>query len=67
MNYLHRFLDFETSEEGLKKLKEAEAVRDQMGGALYYGILSDDCSEISSKIYDLETKERHERNRKSTD
>lgn len=50
MNYLHRFIEFSTIEEGETNLKDAESIRDQMGGALYYNIMSDDCEEIRKKL-----------------
>jgi len=53
MNYLHKYLEFDTVEDGLKKLEEARSIRNQMGGALYYGILSEDCAEIERKVEDL--------------
>jgi hypothetical protein len=53
MNYLERFGDFKTIEQGEKNLKEAYSLRDQMGGALYWNILNDDCREISQKLEDL--------------
>lgn len=53
MNYLEKFGEFKTIEQGEKNLKEAYNLRDQMGGALYWTILNDDCREISQKLEDL--------------
>lgn len=58
MNYLHKNLEFDTVEEGEKQLAAAEEVRDKMGGALYYGILSDDCNEIRRKLDRLKSKQQ---------
>ena len=40
-------------EDLLKKLKEAIGIRNQMGGALYWNILNDDCIEITRKCISL--------------
>lgn len=48
MNF--RQFDFSNKEDGLKKLKEAVELRNQMGGALYWNILNDDCMEIARKL-----------------
>ena len=48
--------DFETVEEGMKKLKDAISIRDKMGGALYYNILNDDCYEIAQKLVSIGAK-----------
>lgn len=48
MNILKK--DFDTIEEGMKKLKEGVAIRNSMGGALYWNILNDDCYEIADKL-----------------
>lgn len=53
MNYLDKYLEFETVEDGEKKLTEAQALRDKMNGALYWGALNDDCQEIKNKIWKL--------------
>jgi hypothetical protein len=53
MNYLHRFIEFSTIEEGEANLKDAESIRDKMGGALYYNIMSDDCEEIRKKLEEM--------------
>lgn len=42
---------FETVEEGIQKLKEGVALRNQMGGALYWNILNDDCEKIARKLW----------------
>lgn len=53
MNYLHKNLEFTTVEEGEKQLAEARSIRDTMGSQLYFGILSEDCYEISLKLEEL--------------
>jgi DNA-binding MarR family transcriptional regulator len=50
MHYLHKYLEFTTIDEGKKKLEEARNLRNQMGGALFYGIVSEDCREIEDKL-----------------
>jgi hypothetical protein len=57
MNYLHKLYEFTTVEEGEKNLEEARGIRNQMGGQLYYGILSDDCREIEDKLEKLKRKQ----------
>ena len=42
--------DFQTVEEGMAALKKAVSLRDQMGGALYYNILNEDCCAIANKL-----------------
>lgn len=44
---------FETKEQGLEKLKETVAIRNNMGGALYWNIVNDDCLEIADKLFDM--------------
>ena len=51
MNILNK--NFDTIEEGMKKLKEGVAARDSMGGVLYWNILNDDCLEIADKLRDM--------------
>jgi len=46
--------NFKELEEGMVKLKEAVKLRDQMGGAMYYNILNDDCCAIANKLLTLE-------------
>lgn len=41
---------FETKEQGLEKLKETVAIRNQMSGALYWNIVNDQCLEIADKL-----------------
>jgi len=53
MNFLQKHLEFDTVEEGEKKLADAIHLRDQMGGALYWNIMNDDCREISAKLEEL--------------
>lgn len=50
MEYLHKNLAFDTYEEGIEQLKAAVAIRNKMGGQLYFNILNDDCVEIANKI-----------------
>lgn len=50
MNYLQQYADFTTNEEGIEKLKEAVKLRDQMGGAMYWNIMNEDCCEIADKL-----------------
>jgi len=45
----------ETKEELLAELNEHIRVRNQMGGALYWGILNDECAEIATKCVELGT------------
>lgn len=42
--------EFSAKEEGLEKLKEAVRLRNQMGGALYWNILNDDCLRMADKL-----------------
>lgn len=42
---------FETVEEGIQKLKKSVAIRNQMGGALYWNILNVDCEKIARKLW----------------
>ena len=44
---------FETKEQGLEKLKETVVTRNQMGGALYWNIVNDDCLEIADKLFSM--------------
>lgn len=44
---------FETKEQGLEKLKETVSIRNQMGGALYWNIVNDDCLEITEKLFNM--------------
>lgn len=53
MNYMHRLADFDTVAQGEKNLSEAEGIRDQMGGNLYWNICNDDCCEIRVKLEKL--------------
>ena len=57
MNYLQKYNEFTTVEDGEKMLKEATALRDQMGGNLYWNICNDDCREISMKLERLRREE----------
>ena len=44
---------FETKEQGIKKLKDGVAIRNQMGGALYWNIINDDCIEMAIKLLEM--------------
>jgi len=44
---------FETLEEGIDKLKQAVSARNQMGGAMYFNMLNDDCCEIGNKLLSM--------------
>lgn len=44
---------FTTKEQGIEKLKEGVSLRNQMGGALYWNIVNDDCIEIANKLFDM--------------
>lgn len=50
MNYLQQYADFSTKEEGIEKLKAAVKLRDQMGGAMYFNIMNEDCCEIAAAV-----------------
>ena len=43
-------IDFKTAEEGIEKLKKAVAVRNKMGGALYWNICEDDCLKLADRL-----------------
>jgi hypothetical protein len=42
-----------TPESMLQKLRERVRIRDQMGGALYYNVLNDECCQIANKCAEL--------------
>lgn len=48
-----KIFEFETLEQGMEKLKEAVAARNQMGGSLYWNIVNDDCLEIADRLYEM--------------
>lgn len=50
MNYLQHLADFSTVEEGEANIKEAERVRDSMGGDMYWNICNDDVQELKQKV-----------------
>ena len=54
MNYLNKFAEFSTVEEGYEKLTKAVELRDEMGGVMYYNMMNDDCCEIANKISAME-------------
>jgi hypothetical protein len=43
------FKDTISPEELISKLKDTAKLRNQMGGAMYWNILNDDCCEIANK------------------
>ena len=43
-------ITFSSAEEGIAKLKKAVSIRNQMGGALYFNILEDDCLKLADKL-----------------
>lgn len=45
--------EFSTKEEGLEKLKGAARLRNQMGGALYWNILNDDCLRMADRLLSM--------------
>ena len=53
-------LSFETVEEGEATLVKHTALRDQMGGALWWGVTNDECEEIKEKILSLQLKANKE-------
>lgn len=56
MNYLKYLADFSTVEEGEAAIKAAEALRDKMGGALYWGAINDDVEALKNKLFILKLK-----------
>lgn len=52
MNYMQH-LDFETVEQGEINVKEAEKLRDSMGGDMYWNICNDDLQELKRKLLKL--------------
>lgn len=45
--------NFSTVEDGLKQLEKAVEIRDQMGGAMHWNILNDDCCTIANELVRL--------------
>lgn len=43
-------LTFETKEQGLEKLKDHVALRNSMGGALYWNMINEECCLIAYKL-----------------
>ena len=56
MNYLGHLADFSTIEEGEAAIKEAIALRDKMGGALFWGAVNEDVEELKNKLFILKLK-----------
>lgn len=50
MNYTQPLEEKETIEQGIERLKETVKIRDQMGGAMYFNILNDDCCQLASEL-----------------
>ena len=46
-------MKLETKDELMSKLKEHVAVRDQMGGSLYWNIMNDECCAIATRCAEL--------------
>lgn len=42
-----------SKEEALEQLKKSVEIRNQMGGALYWNILNDECCEMANKCLAL--------------
>jgi hypothetical protein len=42
-----------TPEQALEELRQKVNIRDQMGGALYYNILNDECCQYANKCVSL--------------
>lgn len=57
MNYLHNYINFDTIEEGEKKLEQATALYNSMGGTWYKSAVYDDCCEIRRKLDDMKAKQ----------
>lgn len=45
--------EFDTVDVGLEKLRGAVKLRNEMGGALYWNIVNDDCLEMASRLLDM--------------
>jgi|AGTN01.1.fsa_nt_gi hypothetical protein len=43
-------IDFQTTDEGIEKLKKAVSIRNQMGGALYFNICEEDCLRLADAL-----------------
>lgn len=43
-------IDFKTTEEGIEMLKKAVAIRNKMGGALYWNICEEDCLKLADRL-----------------
>lgn len=52
MNF-ETFSKFNSLEEGKEQLKKAVQLRDQMGGALYFNMMNDDCCELGNKLVEM--------------
>lgn len=46
---------FETFAEAMEVLKGHVAMRDKMGGSMYWNIINDECCEIANKLKGLDT------------
>lgn len=56
MNFLNHLAEFTTVEQGEQNIKEAEKLRDSMGGDLYWNICNEDVQEIKQKVFLLKLK-----------
>ena len=45
--------EFTTVEEGKEVLKKHVSIRDEMGGAMYWNALNDECCTIANKLKDI--------------
>lgn len=53
MHFMSKQAEFTTKDAGIANLKESVKARDQMGGAMYWTLLNEDCCEIANKIVGL--------------
>lgn len=44
-------VSFSSIEEGIEQLRKKNDTRNQMGGAMYFNILSEDCAKIANAIH----------------
>lgn len=43
-------IKYETNEQGIEELKKAVGIRNQMGSALYFNILDDECLTLAQDL-----------------
>ena len=41
---------YATTDEGVEKLKKGVSIRNQMGGALYFSVLEDECLMLADRL-----------------